>query len=103
MQHHSAWAAFAFPGVGWARACGRASGLDVLKETLVSVVATIEAARFEPVVLPSMREAPQFTPVASVRWQLLQQGVLVLSMPATEPATVDDDNNAVSVSQACQY
>jgi hypothetical protein len=38
-----------------------------------------------------------------VRWQLLQQGVLVLSMPATEPATVDDDNNAISVSQACQY
>ena len=77
--------------------------LDVLKETLVSVVATIEAARFEPVVLPSRREAPQFTPVASVRWQLLQQGVLVLSMPATEPGTVDDDNNAVSVSQACHY
>jgi len=91
------------PGVGWARACDRASGLAVLKETLVSVVVTFEAARFEPVVLPSMREAPQFSPVASVRWQLLQQGVLVLSMPATEPATVDDDNNAISVSQACQY
>jgi hypothetical protein len=45
MQHHSAWAAFAFPGVGWARACDRASGLDVLKETLVNVVVTIEPAK----------------------------------------------------------
>jgi hypothetical protein len=45
MQHHLARAACAFPGVGWARAYDRASGLDVLKETLVSVVATIEAAK----------------------------------------------------------
>jgi hypothetical protein len=45
MQHHLARAACAFPGVGWARAYDRASGLDVLKETLVSVVAALEAAK----------------------------------------------------------
>jgi hypothetical protein len=45
MQHHLARAACAFPGVGWARACVELRRLDVLKETLVSVVATIEAAK----------------------------------------------------------